>query len=229
MIRALFCTGLALGLAACTGSGDLTPDEIDDEIYGPPLVDGQITVEWRESLPTQTGKIKIRKAFGIASANKGAVYMSSNGEATCDDVVEALKKGGTYDQSKIFKAGYCNISLGFKYEALDGTSHTDDPINALWSIQCPFGDTDTWEYGKNGNGDKGYWFTGYMWQGDPIASTVSFAGEERKPFDVSVDITGYTGSFIYDDFGEFQGTGSSMGDFTVEMCDQLTQTPIWPL
>jgi hypothetical protein len=232
MHRALLCSLLIVGTAACGGGEDTSSeDDKDDEVYGPPLIDGNISVEWRNNLPVQEGKIMIRKAFGFAAQGSGVLYLSSFGEATCEDVAEGLNSKGRFDPAKVFKSGYCNLSLGFKFDneaGLDGTSHTDDPLNALWSVTCPFGYEDTWDYGTNDLGDKGYWWSGNLWQGDPNTATVAFAGNATEVFNVDLNLNGYTGSFIYDDLGDFPGTGSLVGAFDIELCADLTQTPIWP-
>ena len=201
---------------ACNGTGDDTSETFSME--------GQITAE-----DGQQGDVTIRKAFGFATNGSGLVYFASNGDATCDNVLEMLEADEAHNPDKVLLAGHCNLIYKFKFNGeptFDELSFTEaDTFESLWSVSCGMGEG-SWEYANN-DGDKDYFYTGSWWQGSPnvYSTTVSGTGDSMR---ITATMGPYTGHYIYEGLDEVSGTGLVGGDVEVQRCTGLAQTALFP-
>lgn len=203
-------------LVACDGGSDGV-----DETFA---MQGKITAE-----DGQQGEVTIRKAFGFATNGSGLVYFASNGDATCDNVLEMLEADEAHNPDSVLLAGHCNLIYKFKFDGeptFDDLSFTEaDTFRSIWSVSCGMGEG-SWEYANN-DGDKDYFYTGSWWQGSPnvYTSTVSGTGDSMR---VNVTMGPYTGHYIYEGLDEVSGTGLVSGDVEIQRCTGLAQTALFP-
>ena len=216
MLRTIGLTLTLSLISACNGDDDST--DVDDA-----QANGTITATTGES-----ADVAIQHAFGFATNGIGLVYMSSNPNATCDNVVEMLNADEAHNPDQVLLSGHCNFIYKFKYPesaGFDGLSFTaDDLLNTLWSVSCAM-EEGTWEYSNN-DGDRDYYYTGTWWQGSPDThqTALNAVGEDIQ---ITATMGPYSGHFIYEGLDAIPATGQVNGTILAKRCTPLAQTDLF--
>lgn len=174
------------------------------------------------------GMVRGRQAFGFATAGRGIVYVAANGAATCADLVEYLDRTELIDPSAtLMLEGHCNLTLTFDYDDATGWDGLTEAelTTALWSVSCAMDEGD-WEV-QSRQGVEDYFYSGRWWQGSPdTVSTTLHGADGDVSFDV--DMNGFSGNFIYEEFQAAPATGTVSGaGVATTWCPQLAQTPLF--
>ena len=215
LFRIILATSAAI-ILGCNGDDDGNGETLQAE--------GVIT-----AMTGENAEVAIRKAFGFATNGSALIYMASNENATCDNVIEMFQADEAHNPDQILLAEHCNLIFKFKYDeaaGYDGINVTaDDLFSAIWSVSCAM-ETGAWEYSNNG-GDKDFFYTGKWWQGSPDThnTTVSDLGEN---IGISTTMGPYSGHFIYQGLDDISATGQVGGTIEAQRCTGLAQTDLFP-
>lgn len=197
--------GLCPGVAACSGQGG--------------AITGTITTEDGSS-----GEVDAVVGLGWDDGGKLILYLSSNPDTTCEAVVAFWTREEPIDPVDIYLPGKCNLYIS-QASGFEGAFQAEDDIFAAagTSIECAMGDGG-WVLEERDTDDIDYYWQGRWWQGHPTAFQYDFSGGGGGDYDVSVDMSAYDGSFIYEDFDGDPATGSVSGEMTATWCGDIATT-----
>ena len=196
-------------LIGCTGEKE------EDELI--PMLTGTITPDERDV----SGDFFGYRAFAFDANDTLGAYISSNPDATCESISEYLSgTNSEYDPSAVIEGGACNLFL--KITDYDGSfSAQDDTIaSAASSIECAMGEGE-FTYTELGENDLGYYWSGKWWVGVPQEYTWDFSGDGENGYTFEINMTGYFGSFIQEEFDRYGASGDVSGTVTAESCEQI--------
>lgn len=163
------------------------------------------------------GAIAIQSAYGLAQDGQLIAYLSSTPDVGCEEMVTHLTPGdNTDDPSGLFTDDHCNIFMSLP-DWSDGFSATDDPVAlAGFSITCTLGDG-AFVFEERDTGDEDYYWSDDYWQGHPDSYDLTITpGEEG--YAMSMDMTGFSGTLIYEGFETHTGAGAVGGEQTITEC-----------
>ena len=210
MLR-LFFIGLLVG---CSGEKD------DGEVE--PMLTGTITPDGRDV----SGEFFGYRAFAFNANDTLGAYISSNPNASCGSITEYLTSNSRYDPVDVLSPGACNLFL--KISDYDGSlsAENDSIVSAASSIECAMGEGE-FEYTELGENDVGYYWSGNWWVGVPQEYTWNFSGNSEDGYTFEIDMNGYVGSFIQEEFDRYAAVGQVSGTVTAESCEEIFSTGLF--
>ena len=162
------------------------------------------------------------KAFGFDDQGTFVTYISSNENATCDDISKFINiEGNSADIFNVLSPQKCNMFM--KITDFNGSlTASDDPFVAAGSnIMCPMGDGE-YEYENLGNGNgNDYVWTGREWHGIPSEFSWDFQGDTTNGYTLDIDMTAFQGAFIKEELAKYGAQGHVQGIVDVEVCSSL--------
>jgi hypothetical protein len=223
-------TALAI-IAACSGEEALKE--------GPEaMLTGSVTPEGMDV----SGDFAGYSAFAFDDQGVFVAYISSNPDTNCANVSEYLRTDRTrMDPEEILVGGKCNMFL--KIEGFEGSFSADsDPFaSAASSIECAMGEgefryssiemaAEGVEYNDctPGSGsDCDYYWTGKWWVGVPRDYSWSFSGSHSEGYQLDIEMSTYSGSFIHEEFARYDAFGEASGSVTAYTCENLASTGLF--
>ena len=172
-----------------------------------------------------SGDVAGVEAFGWDDGDKLLFYVSSTPGVTCDSLSEYLSASGEFDPSSVLTAGMCDFffRLSDSYDSGGWSVETGDLMGAGAVVNCAMEDG-TWEL-ETRDDDTDYYYTGRWWQGTPDQYSYTFSGGgEGGTYTAELEMSSYSGSFIYEDFVADEGSGNVSGTVTAEWCGGLGTT-----
>jgi hypothetical protein len=138
-------------------------------------------------------------AFGVNVNGRAIALLAGAPDLTCEQAVAYARVGSTDDDPGAFVPGgtcgvYVEVPTAY---APAGTTVSDDPTGALVALSCAMGDG-AWSREERGDGDVDTYWSGPFWQGSPTGFDLSLSGGDEAPFALTLDMTAYAGSFVYD-------------------------------
>ncbi|MFT5679300.1 MAG: hypothetical protein ACI8RZ_000204 [Myxococcota bacterium] len=163
------------------------------------------------------GTVAIQSAYGLAQDGQFIAYLSSVPDVGCEEMVTYLTPGSnTDDPSGIFSGDHCNLFMSLP-DWSDGFSATDDPVAlAGFSITCTLGDG-AFVYEERDSGDEDYYWSGQHWQGHPDLYDLTITPSEGS-YAMAMEMTGFSGTLIYEGFETYTGTGTVSGEQELTEC-----------
>jgi hypothetical protein len=204
-------------LVACNPGGTDKGNDSDEQDTG---INGTITA----ARAGEEATVVSPSAWGLVLNGTAAIYVSPNPDATCDDVATLLGgPGEDWDPSAVNKAGSCAIFVRASYDG-EKTDYVDDPVAALVNVDCAM-DTGEWVQDDH-DGNVGYYYSGPWWQGSPTSFDVTIDGGEGD-LSLTVEMSDYAGSFIYDEMEAAPASGHVTGQTDVGWCEALGPTGLF--
>ena len=195
---------LLLSLLACNSTpegvsltGDIALDDIDEQ-----------------------GEIAVLSAYGLAQDGKLIAYLSSAPDVSCADMVAHLTPGdNTDDPTTVFDDNHCNLFMSLP-DWDDGFAATDDPLAlAGFSITCPLGEGE-FVFEERDTGDTDFYWSGPYWQGHPQSYDIAITPSEDG-YEMTMDMTDYTGHLIYESLEDYDATGITTGEMAIVECAEF--------
>lgn len=177
-----------------------------------------------------TAEFSIYKAFAFNDQGTLWMYLSSNPETYCTDVIEYLTSSDPYDPVKVLAPGKCNMYIKLSNWTGESIAKDDNLLIAESNIQCAMGDGDFEYMILEGDNEKDYYWTGNWWQGVPTGYEWEISGDHEgdadNPAGYNIDISMYefSGGFIHMEPQKYDGTGNVQGSMEVYICEGLAST-----
>lgn len=174
-----------------------------------------------------TGEFEIYKGFAFNDQGKFWMYLSSNPETYCADVIEYLSSDQPYEPVNVLSPGKCNMWVKLSNWEGESTAKDDNILIAESNIQCAMGDGDFEYMILDGDNEKDWYWTGSWWQGVPTAYEWSISGDREgdadNPAGYTIDLTmeEFRGSFIHREPDVYDGSGGVMGSMDLYICEGL--------
>lgn len=179
-------------------------------------VSGTITPDGRDT----SGQVEIMGAFAYAHGGGLIAYLSSNPDTTCETAADYLDTDNS-DPAGVLEPGACNLYLRVGSGYQGQLSATDDPIAAAsMAMSCAMG-TGEFVYEERDTGDLGWYWSGDWWQGYPTTFNWEFSGEEGGDLRMEMDMSEYSGGFIYESQERVPASGAVAGVSYASWCTDL--------
>lgn len=171
------------------------------------------------------GSVETYQAYGFNNNGKAVFYFAAKDTATCEEVGEYLSTTNAYDKTPLFGPNTCNISLVLSdYTGEDATYETGN-WNAIWSVNCTFGDG-SFVYEERDDNDYDYYWSGRLWQGSPSDWNLTVSGGDDSAYTITAEMNGFNGSFIYEGLEIYPATGLVAGTTKAKWCSDLASANI---
>lgn len=217
---------ISLSLWACKGKEEDTGGEPD------PYIVGQI----QPDVGDDAGNIRFHKAFGFNQGEVFIAYISSNPDATCENVAQYLRVGsGAYDPSEMFRPDTCNMFIkvsqdydgGIDYSRAEGDPSID-LVGAGTSIECALGAGD-WELTTllEDDPDPDYYYSGRWWVGNPLTYRYTFSGGDGEDYTLNLELSQLDGGYVHESLEEVRATATVSGSMPAEWCEGLASTGLF--
>ena len=220
---------LTLALGACKGKEEDTGGEAD------PYITGQI----QPDSGAHQGNVRFHKAFGFNQGEVFIAYISSNPDATCENVAQYLRVGGgAYDPSDMFRPETCNMFIKVSQDYEGGIDYTRDEgdaaidlIGAGTSIECAMGPGD-WALTTllEDDPDPDYYYTGatsQWWVGNPLTYRYTFSGGDGDDYTLDFELSQLDGGYVHESLEEVRATATVSGSMPAEWCEALASTGLF--
>lgn len=171
-----------------------------------------------------SGEFTGYKAFAFDDQGKFWLYVSSNPNAQCADVVSYLQVGGDrFNPENVLSPYKCNILVKLVDWTGDFSASDDILVVAATAIECAMGEG-TFELMTMDTNDRDYFWTGQWWQGSPKAYNFNFQGDRETGYNIDLVMSEYAGTFIYEEMDKYPAFGEVSGVFSPEICSGLAST-----
>jgi len=174
-----------------------------------------------------TGEFEIYKGFAFNDQGKFWMYLSSNPDTYCGDVISYLSSPEPYEPTTVLSPGKCNMWVKLSKWEGESVAKDDTILVAESNIQCAMGEGD-FEYKiLEGDNEKDWYWTGNWWQGVPTGYEWTISGDregdDENPAGYTIDLnmTDFRGSFIHQGPDVYEGSGSVQGSMDLYICDDL--------
>lgn len=225
---------VAIGLAAVVVLGACKGEDADSGSADGPVayIKGSLGPDGEDI----TGEFAVYKAVAFDQGGRFLAYLSSDPEASCDNIVDYLyTDGDPYAPDDVINGGHCNMFLAIDgYE--DGLNHTwdrsmeggtgFDAIGAGTSIACAMGSGE-FVYEQRDNDDEDYFWSGRWWQGSPKDYTFAFSGSGEGGYTLDLTMSEFDGEWPYEGFDSHPASGNVSGTIEAEYCQGLATTGLF--
>lgn len=163
--------------------------------------------------------------FGYSGQGKAILVFTGNPDATCAGVASLLTSKDPVDPTDILQQHSCEFTTLMTY---DGTKVTveDDKLAATVALSCAM-DEGEWNLETRDQGDKDYFYSGPYWQGHPESFSLSLSGGEGEDFAMDLEMSDYSGNFIYESLDAAPASGAVAGSVQFTWCPDLSQAAIY--
>lgn len=199
------------------GTDDSTPEELESTAAG--------NIDLRDG--TLTALVEIQQAFSFYSDSRTFVYAVSHPDTTCADVAEFFTRDGApFDRARLFRDGYCNLSITLQGAPELPTYNLQEDSGAVVTASCPYGEGE-WAYDGSASFPDYYWTGEYYeaaaWKG---TFSVTVPDSSTKTVQSEVDLREWDGSFPYESErpGEYKASGKLQGRIVATRCEGLELT-----
>lgn len=168
-------------------------------------------------------------AFGFHIDDQAYLYVASNPDATCADVVDYLTHSSSseaYDPTAVWLGGTCNLLLSLSgYDGSDFSFGGDDNyLKGFWNLNCAMGEGEFVYETRNNYTD--YYWSEQVWIGGAEGHDTTVTHETDASYTITTTLTSWRGNYN-DQLGDVPMEGSVTGTVQAEWCSDLYQSGLW--